>query len=93
MKNVRIATERLYRTADGRVVAEGDPDAAFLLAAVGQPIPDGIDVPEQATAGTPATEPAEDATSGSEPVADEAKADAQPENKATPAPANKGRGR
>jgi len=84
MKNVRIATERLYRTADGRVVAEGDPDAAFLLAAVGQPIPDGIEVPELVAGEVEPTEPTEPS---------EAKAAAQPENKATPAPANKGRGR
>lgn len=87
MKNVRIATERLYRTADGRVVAEGDPDAAFLLAAVGQPIPDGIEVPELVAGEVEPTEP----TEPTEPS--EAKTAAQPENKATPAPANKGRGR
>ena len=43
---MRIATERLYRTADGRVVHEGDPDAAFLLAPVGGPIPEGFVLPD-----------------------------------------------
>lgn len=34
-----IAQERLYLTSDrSRVVREGDKDAAFLLAAVGQPV-------------------------------------------------------
>lgn len=34
-----IAQERLYLTADkSRVVGEGDKEAAFLFAAVGQPI-------------------------------------------------------
>lgn len=38
-KHQVIAQERLYLTADqSRVVAEGDANAAFLLAAVGQPI-------------------------------------------------------
>lgn len=35
------ATERLWLTADkGRLVAEGDPKAAFLYAAAGDEIPD-----------------------------------------------------
>lgn len=33
------ATERVYLTANGRVVREGDPAAATLLAGVGRPIP------------------------------------------------------
>lgn len=38
-----IAQERLYLNADkSRVVKEGDKDAAFLLAAVGQPIAAGV---------------------------------------------------
>lgn len=44
-KTVRIATERLYRTVDGRVVLEGAPDAAFLLAAPGHPVPDDVELP------------------------------------------------
>lgn len=35
-----VANERLYLTTDGRVVKEGDKDAASLLAAKGQLIPD-----------------------------------------------------
>jgi len=31
--------DSLYRTADGRIVAEGDPDAAFLVVANGSTIP------------------------------------------------------
>jgi len=31
--------DTLYRTADGRIVAEGDPDAAFLVATNGSTIP------------------------------------------------------
>lgn len=42
----RIAKERLYRTVDDRVVSEGDPDAAYLLAAEGDEIPEGFDVPK-----------------------------------------------
>lgn len=41
----RVATQRLYRTADDRVVFEGDPDAAFLLCGAGAEIPDGYDEP------------------------------------------------
>lgn len=40
-----VASQRLYRTADDRVVVEGDPDAAFLLAAEGDEIPDGYAEP------------------------------------------------
>lgn len=32
-------TERLYRTEDGRVVPEGDPDARWLYAVPGQRVP------------------------------------------------------
>ena len=35
----QIATERVYVTADGRDVAHGDESAAFLVAAVGGPLP------------------------------------------------------
>jgi hypothetical protein len=41
------AVQRLWRTLDGRVVDEGHEDAAFLLAGVGDPIPDGFDVPDE----------------------------------------------
>lgn len=45
-KHQVIAKERLYLTADrSRVVPHGDKDAAFLLAAQGQPI--AIDVAEK----------------------------------------------
>ncbi len=40
------ASRRLYRTADDRVVFEGDPDAAFLLVNVGQEIPEGYEEPK-----------------------------------------------
>lgn len=37
----KLATERLYWNADRtELVSEGDPDAAFLAAGVGQPVPD-----------------------------------------------------
>lgn len=39
------ASRRLYRTADDRVVFEGDPEAAFLLAAEGLDIPEGFEEP------------------------------------------------
>lgn len=42
------AKERLYRTIDGDVVLEGDPNAAFLLAAVGDEIPEGYSAPRKA---------------------------------------------
>lgn len=34
-----IATERIYRTANGRIVREGDPAAAFLVCNAGQTVP------------------------------------------------------
>lgn len=34
------ADQRLYRTADDEVVAEGDPRAAFLLVNVGKDVPE-----------------------------------------------------
>jgi hypothetical protein len=37
-----IATERVWRTIDGRHVADGDPAAAFLVAAEGDEIPDEV---------------------------------------------------
>jgi len=36
-----IAPQRLYLTSDSRVVGEGDPAAAFLLAAEGRDVPAG----------------------------------------------------
>lgn len=39
-----LALRRLYVTADQRtVVLEDSPDAAFLLCAVGQPLPSGLE--------------------------------------------------
>ena len=64
-----VASQRLYVTADDEVVVEGDPDAAFLLCAVGDEIPDGY------------SEPA--APKQAEPPAN--KAEAAPANKAAPA--------
>jgi hypothetical protein len=60
-----IAQERLYLTSDRKtVVRDGDKDAAFLLAAVGQPIPIKlaqslglVDAPEVKAAPASGTEP------------------------------------
>lgn len=41
-----VASQRLYLTADDRVVSHGDPDAAFLLCAAGAEIPDGYSEPK-----------------------------------------------
>lgn len=35
-----FATQRLFRTADDKIVGEDDPNAAFLLAGVGNEITD-----------------------------------------------------
>ncbi len=45
----RVATERLYRTVDDEVVSEGDPRAAFLLAGIGDEIPEGYTAPRGAS--------------------------------------------
>ena len=37
--SARIATERVYRTLDGRYVPHGHEDAAFLVVGVGGPLP------------------------------------------------------
>lgn len=34
-----IASQRLCRTADGRIVPDGHPDAAFLVAGAGAEVP------------------------------------------------------
>lgn len=60
-----IAQERLYLTSDrSRVVREGDKEAAFLLAAVGQPVAlklaqslGLVDAPEAKPAPVVGTEP------------------------------------
>ena len=70
-----IATVRAYRTADGRVVHEGDPAAASLLVGVGQTVPD-----EYEAAYTALIEPAAKAE---KPVADKAVHHA-PANKSKP---------
>jgi hypothetical protein len=44
---VSLATERIFRTAAGQLVPEDHPDAAFLAAGVGDPVPDGYE-PKQA---------------------------------------------
>ena len=38
----KVASERIYVDADGNVVDESDPAAAFLAVAEGRPIPDRI---------------------------------------------------
>lgn len=40
-----VAKERLYLTADDKVVPEGDPAAAFLLCTEGEEIPEGYSAP------------------------------------------------
>lgn len=52
-----IATERLYRTTDNRVVREGDPAAAFLLCIPGEEIPAGYTVPDDLVVDEPAQDP------------------------------------
>lgn len=70
------ATRRLYRTADDQVVGEGDPAARFLLAGVGDEIPDGYEDPSPVVK---EAEPAEDKQA--EPADD--KADEPETDKAT----------
>lgn len=60
-----LAEERLYLNATrDKVLKEGDPDAAFLLAAQGAPIPteyaDLVKKPARKKARTKAVKPAED---------------------------------
>lgn len=69
------ATERVWRTTDGRHVPEAHPDAAFLAYPVGHEMPDEI-----AAELYPAAEP--------EPIAEE-KAAKTPPNKARKPAANK----
>lgn len=38
----RIATERVWRTLSGRHVSDGDLEAAFLVAAEGDEVPDEV---------------------------------------------------
>lgn len=79
-----VTTERLYKSADGRYVAESDPDAAFLVAAVGQPIPDDYDSP---VAEPVAADPVPVGDHGPEVVTPPAPAKVKPAaKKATPAP-------
>lgn len=70
MSGDRVAKERLYRTADGKVVAESHPEAAFLLAAEGDEIPEGYDIPKSKQAAAPADKQV------SQPANKSAKADA-----------------
>lgn len=85
-----IASERLYKSVDGRYVAESDPDAAFMVCAAGQPLPDDYDGISVATVNEPvAPEP--------EPTVDQAgdddgfsgAVDDEPVNEPEPAPAKK----
>lgn len=78
------ATERIFRTADGRHVREAHPDAAFLAYPVGHEMPDDV-----AAELYPAdVEPAPEAEPTVEP---EATAEPAAEEKATPPAANKAR--
>lgn len=58
------ATERLWATADGRVVRDGDPDATVLIAAAGDPIPKGYDAPDEGTDDKAVDEPPNKAVKG-----------------------------
>lgn len=49
MSGDRVATERLWRTADDKVVFDGDEAAVQLIAAEGDVIPEGYDAPKRAT--------------------------------------------
>lgn len=72
------ATERLYRTADGTLVAEGHPDAAFLAYTEG----DDIDAADQdKVPGAKSRKPAAN------------KMAPKPEDKADDKPAPKARGK
>lgn len=71
------ARERLWLTADrSRVVADGDPEAAFLLAAPGQRIPIedaeryGLVKPKKAAAAKKVAKPPEGAAAGEASVGD-----------------------
>jgi hypothetical protein len=37
-----IVDQRVWKTADGRLVADGDPEAAFLAHTVGEEVSDGL---------------------------------------------------
>lgn len=85
-----FAKQRLFRTADGRIVAEGDPDAAFLFAsAEGEEI-DPNEAEEYGLTGD--SDMVSTTPPGSEPAPEEKQAE-QPADKAAAAPANKGRSR
>lgn len=58
---IAVATERIYRTEDGRYVPHAHPEAAFLVVGVGGPVPadftgfaDGTPVVPEAPADAPA---------------------------------------
>lgn len=70
-----IAPRRLYRTADDRIVPEGDPDAAFLFACEGDEISDADAKQYGLTKAALTGEPAEDKPAAPEKMAD------QPANK------------
>ena len=57
----RIATERVWRTLSGRHVSDGDLEAAFLVAAEGDEVPDEVIV-------MPEPEPEPEPEAESEPV-------------------------
>lgn len=60
----RIADKNYYRDAEGNLVEEGDPNAAFLVAGKGTEIPDEViqkyGIPEEAPVEESAPEPAEE---------------------------------
>ncbi len=43
--STKLATRRVWRTADGRYVYDGHPDAAVLAAAEGDPLPHDFRAP------------------------------------------------
>ncbi len=48
--SAKLATQRVWRTADGRYVYDGHPDAAVLVAAEGDELPHDFRPPRSADA-------------------------------------------
>lgn len=72
----RIATERVWRTLSGRHVGDGDLEAAFLVAAKGDEVPDEVIVDPAVEAIPELADPA--------PVEDAAADDAAPDDEVEP---------
>jgi hypothetical protein len=72
------ASQRIYRSADGEIVAEDDPRAAFLVVAAGKDVPEEYEAQVRKLYGPK--------TASDEPVKKEA---AKPANKAVKKSTNK----